>query len=114
MPGQNTYHEGNHIAVVAGVSSADGKTIVLPWVDPNTHRWLTSASASGLNLLTAIGTVNGSNTQFTFTSLPTVIVSDGAMYQQTNSIGQTVWSWNAGTKTVTMTIPPQSDIFGIS
>ena len=65
-------------------------------------------------ILPATGTVNGTNAVFTFSKLPSAIVSDNATYQQTDSIGETVWSWNGGTLTATLTIPPQSDIFGLS
>lgn len=40
--------DANRIAVLGGVSSADGTTPVLPWVDPSTHRLLVdNASTSG-------------------------------------------------------------------
>lgn len=71
-------------------------------------------AAGGVSELTATGSVNGTNASFTFTSKPKYVVSDGAWYKETNRIGETVWSWNGGTSTATMTVPPQSDIFGIS
>lgn len=104
--------DDNDYPVMGGTSSVDNATIINSAYDPSTRRLLVDLAGNGVTILTATGTVNGNNTSFTFTSLPTIIVSDGASYQQTNSLGQTVWSWNAGTKTATLTLPPQSDIFG--
>lgn len=64
-------------------------------------------SNAGLTLLTATGTVNGSNTAFTFTTKPTYIVSDGAWYTENNG-----WTWSGST--ATMSVPPQSVIWGFS
>lgn len=64
---------------------------------------LQSTITSGL--LTATGTVNGSNITFTFTQKPAYIVSDGASYRE--NIG---WTWSG--LTATMIIPPNDDIFG--
>lgn len=61
-------------------------------------------------VLTATGAVNGLNSTFTFTSAPSIIVSDGVWYFPTDNNGNVQWS---GTTTVTMTIPPTSAIFGI-
>lgn len=74
---------------------------------------ISSSSVGGL-VLQATGTVNGTNTIFTFTQKPSLIVTDGVAYQETNKIGETIWTWVAGTLTATLTIPPQSDIYGIS
>lgn len=60
------------------------------------------------SILPATGVVNSGNLSFTFTVKPSIIVSDGAMYRET--VG---WTWNAGTLTATMIIPPNNDIFGI-
>lgn len=67
MAGQNTYHDGNHVAVLAGVSSSDGKTVVLPWVDPITHRLLTTSTGGVTTVYTETpqGLINGSNTIYT-------------------------------------------------
>ena len=73
-----------------------------------------SSSGSASVILVATGTVNGLNASFTFTELPSVIVSDHAHYTQTNKTGTTNWTWNAGTLTATMTIPPTEDIYGLS
>lgn len=66
-----------------------------------------SGGGGGFTRLPAIGAVNGVNTQFVFTQKPTYIVSDGAWY-----VENTGWTWNSGTYTATMTIPPNDIIFG--
>lgn len=66
-----------------------------------------SSSTSLPPPLVATGTVDGSNTSFTFLEKPTYIVSDGAWYRE--NVG---WSWNAGTLTATMFIAPNNDIWG--
>ena len=60
--------------------------------------------------MTATGSVNGSNTQFAFTSEPSAIISDGAFYIR----GGTGWTWDAVTLTATMAIPPQNELYGLS
>jgi hypothetical protein len=74
----------------------------------------TPSGSGGLTELPATGTVNGVNASFIFTTLPTYIVSDHAYYKQTNKSGTTNWTWNAGTLTATMTIPPAEDIYGLA
>lgn len=67
-------------------------------------------STGGLVLLPATGTVNGVNQTFTFTQVPTYIVSDGVWYQKLdNNAGV---NWSSSGLTITMTIPPQSAIWG--
>lgn len=68
MSGQNTYHDGDHVAVIAAVSSSDGVSIVLPWADPVTHRLLTTSTSGGTTTVyteTPQGLINGSNTTYT-------------------------------------------------
>ena len=97
------------VATLIAVSSSDGVSIVRLWADPITHRLLVdnAGGSSGITLLPATGTVNGLNASFTFTQEPTVIVSDGATYRVGHG-----WTWNAGTLTATMSVPPSYDIFG--
>jgi hypothetical protein len=61
----------------------------------------------------ATGTVDGANQAFAFTAKPSVIVIDGTPYREKNKLNETIWTWTAGTLTATMTIAPQSDIYGI-
>lgn len=102
--------DNNSVTTLLAVSLADGTTPVVLWADPVSHRLLTSGV---LATLAATGAVNGVNAAFTFTSLPSYIVSDHAWYAQTNSNGSTNWTWVGGTLTATLTIPPTEDIFGI-
>lgn len=64
-----------------------------------------TASGGGLTKLNATGTINGSNTAFTFTSKPTYIISDGAWYEENAG-----WTWSGST--ATMSVPPQTSIWG--
>lgn len=70
-------------------------------------------ASGGFTELAATGTVNGLNKAFTFTKQPSYIVSDGAWYKMDDSNGNIQWSWNAGSKTATIIIPPTTSIFGI-
>lgn len=65
----------------------------------------------GVSVLTATGTVNGSNTSFTFTSAPSMISVDGVLLRQTSSDGTVNWT---GTTSITLTVAPTFDIFGIA
>lgn len=97
---------------LTGVSTLDGVTPVRVAVDPATGAILVSSTGGGFSqfVLAATGAVNGVNPTFTFTSAPTLIVSDGAWYFPKDNNGNTQWS---GTTTITMVIPPQTAIFGI-
>lgn len=64
-----------------------------------------AGGSGGFTLLPATGTINGSNTTFTFTEKPTYIVSDGAWYRE--NVG---WSWSG--LTATMFVAPNDDIWG--
>lgn len=66
-------------------------------------------SSSGLTNLPATGAINSVNADFTFAQKPTYIISDGAWYKENKG-----WTWNAGTLTATMTIPPNDDIYGFA
>lgn len=54
------------------------------------------------------GSVDGSTTAFGFSSKPTMIVSDGATYQENKG-----WTWNGVSLTATMSVPPLYDIYSI-
>lgn len=73
-------------------------------------KWIPGTAVGGnasLTLLAATGTVDGINTAFTFTTKPTYIVSDGAWYTENNG-----WTWSGST--ATMSVPPQSVIWGFA
>lgn len=103
--------DDNDLPVMGGTSSSDNATIVNSSFNPTTRRLLTDSAASSFGLLAATGTVDGSNTSFTFTSAPSVIVVDqGRSMQKTSSDGTSNWS---GTTSVTLVIAPTFDIFGL-
>lgn len=68
-----------------------------------------SSSSGSFAVMTPTGTVNGSNTSFTFPSAPLVIVVDGVPKQKTQSDGTANWT---GTTSVTLSVAPNFDIFG--
>lgn len=72
MSGQNTYHDNNHVPVLAAVSSVDGQSVVLLWADPSTHRLLTTGTDSGTTVHTETpqGLIDGMNT--TYTTIDTI------------------------------------------
>lgn len=101
----------NSRRTLSALSSVDGVSVVNLWADPVTHRLLVDLLVSFAEM-TATGVVNGVNTQFTFTSEPAYIISDGVFYKKTDNNGVVQWSWNSILLQATMTIPPQSSIWG--
>lgn len=104
--------DSNSVASAIFESSTSAGVILRGKIDPITLRVLVdnAGASGGFTELTATGTVNGINRNFTFTQLPTYIVSDGAVYKQLDNNGGVNWSWSV--LTATMTIPPTSVIFG--
>lgn len=72
-----------------------------------------SGSGSSLTILTATGTIDDSNTSFTFTQQPTVIVVNGGVYQQTG--GTITWTWVSGTLRATLSsaVGDGGSLFGL-
>lgn len=60
-----------------------------------------------LTELTATGTINSSNTAFTFTSKPIYVLIDGTKYKENAG-----WTWNSGSLTATTTKAPDFSIWG--
>ena len=75
---------------------------------------ITITTTASTAVLTATGTIDDSNKDFTFTQKPSVIVMNGATYQQTG--GAITWTWTAGTLTATLSSPVGSggSLFGIA
>lgn len=103
--GQNTGVRGGGDTVKAGTNTtitrnSDGTVSV-------------NASASGgTGFQTPTGTVNGSNKVFVFTNAPSAVVVDGGRaIQKTSSDGTVNWT---GTTTITLSVAPNFDIFGIA
>lgn len=66
---------------------------------------------SANNYQVPTGTVNGGNTSFVFASAPNVISVDGVPKQKTSSDGTVNWT---GTTTVSLSVAPNFDVFGIA
>lgn len=85
--------------------------------DSNGKKVITGLSGAGFTPLTATETPDGSITVFTFalaSTQPSFILADGVWKEPTDQDGVTVnWTWDAGTKKATLTIPPISGIKGI-
>lgn len=109
----NAAKDENAVSTLTAVSLVDGVTPIRLYADPVTHR-LQVTVLSTVTVLAATGAVDGLNASFTFTQLPSYIISDHAQYMQTNSTGTTNWTWDAGTLTATMTVSPVEDIFGLA
>lgn len=75
-----------------------------------TGRWEnTTASSGAYSILTATGTVDDTNTIFTFVSKPTEIVINGLSYIENNG-----WTWSAGTATIFTPVGTGGSIYGRS
>lgn len=97
----------NSVTTLLALSNADGSTPIALWADPTTHRLL--VSSSGITLMTATGTVNDANRDFTFTSQPTIIVVNGMSYRVDHG-----WTWSSPTATLESPVGTGGDIYGIA
>lgn len=70
-----------------------------------------TGGGGGSGYQAATGTVDGSNTTFSFATEPTAISVDGQTLQKTASDGMVNWT---GTTTITLAVAPTRDIFGFS
>ncbi len=61
----NGRHDDDHTSVLLVTSSSDGKTPVVVWGDPTTHRLLVSSSATTVYTETPSGTIDGINQTYT-------------------------------------------------
>jgi DNA-binding beta-propeller fold protein YncE len=113
MASQNAKRDGNFVPTLIGVSSSDGTSPTLVYVDPVTHRLYVdlAGGGGGLTVITFTGAVNGSNLSFTTTSQPTYVVSDGIWYRATDANSNVQWSYSGGTVTLSIA-PPNTDIYG--
>ncbi|MFA6459610.1 MAG: hypothetical protein WCV79_04445 [Candidatus Paceibacterota bacterium] len=100
----------SEIDLVSGLNSlaVSGATEAIQKTGINSFANINFGSSGGFTELPATGTVDGSNTVFTFTEKPTYIVLDHAVYKE--NMG---WTWSVGTLTATMSLPPTDDIYGI-
>lgn len=75
-----------------------------------------SASVGGITTLAATETPNGTNTIFTFataTSQPSFLLVDNVWQRATTKSGTVNWTWAAGPKQATLTIPPADEILAV-
>jgi len=99
-------------STVSGVSSiVAGTNVTISPVGGTGAVTINATGSGGSGDQVATGTVNGSNTSFTFATAPSVIVADFVIMRKTESVsGTTNWS---GTTTVTMTTAPTDHIYAI-
>jgi hypothetical protein len=75
-----------------------------------------ATGGSGFTKLTATETPNGVLKVFTFSGAsakPSFLIVDNVWMQATTALGTVNWTWAAGPKQATLTIPPNDDILGI-
>ena len=72
----------------------------------------TSSSGGGFQLLTVSGTIDDSNESFTTTSPPSILVINGAGYEQTG--GAITWTYSGGAITISVPVGTGGSIFGIA
>lgn len=103
--------DANDRGSLTAVSSSDNTTIVRLVADPITGALVVSAVSASVSVLVPTGTVNGTNTSFTFTSAPTIIVLDnGNIMNKVSSDGTVNWT---GTTAVVLNQAPNFNIFGL-
>lgn len=72
---------------------------------------VTISTSAGAGYQTATGTVDGSNTIFTFAVAPNAIMVDNVILRKTSSDSTVNWT---GTTTITLSVAPNFDIAGIA
>lgn len=96
----------------------DGQTLV--W-KASQQKWIpgtASSTSSGFTLLNTTDVPDGSIQAFTFltaTAQPSLVSIDGAFTQAIDNLGITQWTWDNGTKTVTLiNNAPTASIFAVA
>lgn len=84
-----------------------GQGIVLTKTSDGGYSITSTASGGGFTELPAKGNIDGMNVTFIFTQKPNRIISDHVWYKE--NLG---WSWDNGTLTATMTVPPVDELYG--
>ena len=116
MPFNNNQEMGKPVAIkdegitlVPSVASIDftGNGVTGSAIGSDVSEAIPGGGAGLTKLTTTGGTVDGSNTAFTFASKPTYIVSDGAWLLENAG-------WTYSGSTATMTTPPQFSIWGFA
>jgi hypothetical protein len=110
--GINLYIDGAKKGLINYLNLIAGTGVTLTYNRSSGRNDVTiTSSGSGGGILAATGTVDGSNLVFTFISAPSIIIVDGVPKQKTQS--DTTANWT-GTTSVTLTVAPVSDIYGIA
>jgi hypothetical protein len=100
------YGLNKNINFIAG----DGITLAYNKSGNRTDITISNSSVSG-TILTATGTIDDDNKDFTFTSKPSIIVINGASYRETG--GAITWTWDTLTATLSVPVGVGGDIYGI-
>lgn len=105
------YHDQDHTATLTAVSSTDGKTPVVVWADPDTHRILTTNAGGGGTgtWYDVTGTINSSNVTFT---LPVTPSSDFILVL-VNQIQMLGIDYTVIGNTITYTVAPDASLSGL-
>ena len=113
------YHDNDHVPVLLATSSTDGKTPVLVWADPVTHRLLVSASSSAITTVyteTPSGLINSSNT--TYTTVHTInnifSMAINGQYLHPQDIGAGTGDYTVSGSTITFLTALPSSLAGTS
>lgn len=100
--GIQLYVDGGKKGMVNMINLIPGSGVTLNYSSAYGRNDITiSASGGSFAILTATGTIDDSNLDFTFISKPAIIVVNGASYIE--NVG---WTWNSGTLTATLLTPP--------
>lgn len=105
------FHDQNHTPTLMGVSSTDGKTPVVLWADPNTHRLLTSSAGGGITVYTEtpVGLINGANTSYTvlhsITSIFSFAINGQYLHPQDIAAGTGDYTFSGTTITFLSALP---------
>ncbi len=109
----------NGVEILTGytdINLKNGSNVTLSASTNNTTKYTdititSTGGGGGSGYQAATGTVNGSNTTFSFATEPTAISVDGQTLQKTASDGTVNWT---GTTTITLAVAPTRDIFGFA
>lgn len=100
--GVQLYVDGGKKGMVNMINLIPGSGVTLNYSSAYGRNDITiSASGGSFAILTATGTIDDTNLDFTFISKPAIIVVNGASYIE--NVG---WTWNSGTLTATLLTPP--------
>lgn len=110
--GFNLYVDGTKEGLIQTLNLIAGTGVTLTYSRNFGRNDITISNDSiAGTVLTATGTVNDTNKDFTFTSKPSIIVINGASYRETG--GAITWTWATLTATLSSPVGVGGDIYGI-